>query len=197
MAESTKRTRLSPEARSNQILDVAKQAIANDGLQAFSLKKLVADAGISEPLLFHYFSSRIDLLQQLLIREYENYLDSIRSSLNDAKTLEGVCKVFVARNYDHIDEDWVMDILLEDPEVAPAVENQRAEHHKQRRKLLINVVAKDINVDRKKAAMLVRMASAASMAAAKYAHENKVPRERAIQIVMDFIDQGFKSQTGK
>ena len=197
MAESTKRTRLSPEARRNQILNVAKQAIANDGLQAFSLKKLVADAGISEPLLFHYFSSRIDLLQQLLIREYENYLDSIQSSLHDARTLEEVCKVFVARNYDHIDEDCVMDMLLEDPEVAPVVETQRAEHHKQRRKLLINVVAEDIDVDRKKAAMLVRMASAASMAAAKHAHENKVSRENAIQIVLDFIDQGFKSQAGK
>ena len=71
MAENAKRIRLSPEVRRNQILDAAKQAIANEGLQAFSLKQLVADAGISEPLLFHYFSSRVNLLQQLLIRDYE------------------------------------------------------------------------------------------------------------------------------
>jgi AcrR family transcriptional regulator len=197
MAENAKRIRLSPEVRRNQILDAAKQAIANEGLQAFSLKQLVADAGISEPLLFHYFSSRVNLLQQLLIRDYENYLKSIHSSLASANTLEEVCRVFVARNYDHVDEDCVMDMLLEEPDVAAAVEAQRTKHHKQRRKLLINVVAEDIGVQRKKAAMLVRMASAASMAAAKYAHKNKVSREDAIQIAMDFIDQGFKSQSGK
>lgn len=196
MAESAKRTRLSPEARRNQILDVTKQAIASEGLQAFSLKGLVADAGISEPLLFHYFASRVELLQQLLIREYENYLDSIQSSLAEAKTLEEVCRVFVARNYDHVDEDYVMDLLLEEPDIAPAVAKQREEHHKQRRKLLINTVAKDVGVQHKKAAMLVRMASGASIAAAQFAHENNIDREEAIQMAMDFIDHGFRSQSG-
>ena len=197
MAVSAKRTRLTPEARRSQILDVAKQAITSEGLQAFSLKQLVAQAGISEPLLFHYFSSRQDLLQQLLIREYEQYLESIQAALAKANTLEEVCRVFVARNYDHHDEDFVMDSLLEEPDIAVAVESQRSAHHKQRRKLLVNVVAKDIGVQRKKATMLVRMASAASLAAAKFAHENKMSRDEAIQMVMDFIDQGFKSQKGK
>lgn len=197
MAVNAKRTRLAPEARRTQILDVAKQAIASDGLQVLTLKQLVIQAGISEPLLFHYFSSRLDLLQQLLIREYEQYLESIHRSLAEAKTLEEVCRVFVARNYDHHDEDFVMDMLLEEPDIAAAVETQRAAHHKQRRKLLVKVVADDIGVNQKKATMLVRMASAASLAAAKFAHENRMSRDDAIQIVMEFIDHGFKSQTGK
>lgn len=197
MTETAKRTRLSPEARRNQILDVAKQTVASDGLQSFTLKQLVVQAGISEPLLFHYFSSRLDLLQQLLIREYEQYLESIHYALAGARTLEEVCRVFVARNYDHHDEDLVMDMLLEEPEIASAVETQRAAHHKQRRKLLVKVVADDLGVNQNKASMLVRMASAASLAAAKFAHENRMSRDEAIQIVMEFIDQGFKSQKGK
>ena len=196
-ADASKRTRLSPEARRNQILDVAKQSIADDGLRAFALKRLAKSAGVSEPLLFHYFSSRLDLLQQLLLREYESYLDSVHSSLEDTKTLEDVCRVFVARNYDHHDENNVMDLLLSEHEVAVAVEQQQSAHHKQRRKLLVNVVAQDIGVNRKKAAMLVRMASAASIAAASFAHENNVSREETIQSVMNFIAQGFQSHNTK
>lgn len=112
MAETMKRTRLSPEDRHKQILDVAKLSIASDGLQRFSLKQLVKQAGISEPLLFHYFSSRVDLLQQLLVRDYESYLESVHSALAGAETVEEVCRVFVARNYDHHDEDYVMELFL-------------------------------------------------------------------------------------
>jgi AcrR family transcriptional regulator len=194
---TVKRTRLSPEARRNQILDVAKQSIADDGLQIFSLKQLAKQAGVSEPLLFHYFSSRVELLQQLLQREYENYLESVQNSLKSTNTLEEVCRIFVSRNYDHHDEDNVMDLLLSEPEVATTVEKQQNAHHKQRRKLLINVVAQDVGVNRKKAAMLVRMASAASIAAAKFAHENTLSREETIQSVMDFIAHGFQSQNKK
>jgi AcrR family transcriptional regulator len=195
MGALAKRTRLSPQARRNQILDVAKQAISSDGLQKFSLKELATVAGISEPLLFHYFSSRIDLLQQLLEREYEGYLESIQNSLADTGTLEEVCRVFVARNYDHHDEDMVMDVLLAEPDVAVAVAERQSEHHKQRRKLLINVAADNLGITRKHAAMLVRMASAASIAAAQFAHDNNIGRDEAIQTVMQFILQGFESQS--
>ncbi|MDD9889177.1 MAG: TetR/AcrR family transcriptional regulator [Gammaproteobacteria bacterium] len=192
-----KRTRLSPEARRKQILDVAKKVIASDGLQKFSLKKLVAMAGISEPLLFHYFSSGEDLLRQLLIREYDSYLDAIKNSLAKAITLEEVCRVFVARNYDHHDEDIVMDMLLAEPHIATAVEARQQEHHKQRRKLLVNAVADDLGIKRKKAAMLVRMASASSIAAAQFAHDNNLGREEAIATAMKFIQQGFQSHSAK
>ena len=194
MGVAVKRTRLSPEARRNQILDVAKQSIADEGLQKFSLKQLAVNAGVSEPLLFHYFSSRVDLLQQLLVRDYERYLESIHASLDEAGTLEEVCRVFVSRNYDHHDEDVVMDILLAEPDVAVAVEKRQSEHHKQRRKLLINVAAQDLGIKRKNAALLVRMASAASIAAAQFAHDNGMGREEAIETVMEFILQGFESQ---
>lgn len=191
-----KRTRLSPEARRNQILDVAKESIASGGLQRFSLKQLAKRAGISEPLLFHYFSSRLDLLQELLIRDYDSYLESIAAALNGAESRKDVFRVYVARNYDHHDEDVVMDMLLAEPEVAEAVKQRQTAHRKQRRKLLINTLASEFEIKRKNAALLVRMASAASIAAAEFAHENDIGREEAIEAVMAFIEEGFESQRG-
>lgn len=197
MATATKRTRLSPTARRNQILDVAKQLIASDGLQRFSLKLLASQAGISEPLLFHYFSSRLALLQQLLLRDYNLYLDSLNASLDEAETLQEVTRVFVARNYDHHDEDVVMDILLAEPDVAEVVQEMVANHSKGMRKLLVKLISEDLGMGKKDAAMMAIMGSAASIGAAKYAHEYGVPREKSIQMAMDFIEQGFDSRRVK
>ena len=65
---------MSPKARRDQILDVAKQYIRRQGLHLFSLKQLAVKASVSEPLLFHYFTSRTELLQQLLKREFTGSL---------------------------------------------------------------------------------------------------------------------------
>ncbi|MDG1207361.1 MAG: TetR/AcrR family transcriptional regulator [Pseudomonadales bacterium] len=55
---SVKRTGLSPSARIDQLLDVAKQMIHNDGLQAFTIESLARTAAVSSPLVYNYFSSR-------------------------------------------------------------------------------------------------------------------------------------------
>ena len=69
---STKpRTRLSPSARTDQLLDVAKQMILKDGLQAFTMESLARTAAVSSPLVYNYFSSRQALLQALLEREFK------------------------------------------------------------------------------------------------------------------------------
>ena len=75
MVEVTKtRTRLSPEARKNQLLDVSKAMILELGLQGFSMEALARSAGVSSPLVYTYFDSRLDALPCLLAREYKDYI---------------------------------------------------------------------------------------------------------------------------
>ncbi len=193
-AVPTKRTRLSPEARREQILDSAKQSIVSNGLQQFSLKKLAVDAGVSEPLLFHYFSSRIELLQQLLEREFKRSTNSLNSSLDGAGSLEEILQIYVARNYDDFEEDSVIDILLAEPDIASAIEQQRTRNARQREKILIETISEELGVGRRKAAMIALMASSVSMAAARFAHQFNVPRDESIQTAIDFAKAGFESQ---
>jgi AcrR family transcriptional regulator len=192
--EFMKRTRLSPEARREQLLDVAKQCIFRDGLQQFSLKRLAAEAEVSEPLLFHYFSSRVDLLQQLLSRDFNRSLDTLNASLDETNTLQEVISVYVKSNYIRFAEDSVIDTLLNEPEVAAVVERRRSSNAQQREKALVDIVAKELGIRRKKAAMIALMASKASMEAASFALSNKVSEEEAIKTATEFIAQGFESQ---
>ncbi|MES2723438.1 MAG: helix-turn-helix domain-containing protein [Pseudomonadota bacterium] len=63
------RTRLTPAARRDQILDVAARLIVEEGLQAATMEQLARSAGISKALVYNYFATRDLLLGALLQRE--------------------------------------------------------------------------------------------------------------------------------
>src|SRR5579884_2121864 len=55
-----RRTRLSPEQRRAQLLELGVRMLAARTLEELSIEELAAEAGISRGLLFHYFSSKQD-----------------------------------------------------------------------------------------------------------------------------------------
>lgn len=189
-----KRTRLSPEARKEQLLDAAKASLLDAGMQQFSMKKLAVEAGVSENLLFHYFSCRVDLLQQLLHRDFNLTIDTLNAALDEASDLREILEIYVTRNYDQRAEENVIEILLSDPEIASVVEKRRTRNSAERERILIDTISKTLGIKRRKAAMFALMASAASMAAARFAHEKNISREESIETVIGFLTPAFESQ---
>ncbi|MEO9139166.1 MAG: TetR/AcrR family transcriptional regulator [Jatrophihabitans sp.] len=55
---ATKRTRLSPEARRAQLIDLGVEMLATRRLDELSVELIATTAGISRGLLFHYFASK-------------------------------------------------------------------------------------------------------------------------------------------
>ena len=60
---SKKRTRLSPEGRRNQLLDSARDLLLQEGFSGFTMDALASEAGVSNPLIYKYFDTRLELLQ--------------------------------------------------------------------------------------------------------------------------------------
>lgn len=70
MAEpSTKRRRLSPDERQQEILDAACQLVLADGISNLTMEKIANEAGASKALLYRYFPNSSALLRQLYKRE--------------------------------------------------------------------------------------------------------------------------------
>src|SRR4051794_30990028 len=62
MPASAAARRLSPEARRDQLAEIAQELIAADGYASFSLDALAERAGVTRNLLYHYFPrGRLDL----------------------------------------------------------------------------------------------------------------------------------------
>ncbi|MBW0152180.1 MAG: TetR/AcrR family transcriptional regulator [Phenylobacterium sp.] len=75
MSAEPKRTRLTPEARRDQILDRAAELILADGLAAISMEGVARAAGVSKGLVYNYFPDRQALFAALLQREQRDLND--------------------------------------------------------------------------------------------------------------------------
>ncbi len=75
MSAETKRTRLTPQARRDQILDRAAELVLADGLAAISMDGVARAAGVSKGLVYNYFPDRQALFAALLQREQRDLND--------------------------------------------------------------------------------------------------------------------------
>ena len=67
-------TRLKVDERRKQLLDQATALFATHGYDELSMAKLAREAGISKPLLYHYFPSKRDLFEAVLAQAAEEHL---------------------------------------------------------------------------------------------------------------------------
>lgn len=67
----TKRKRMSQEERHLQILQAATKIIATKGFWGMSLQDIADEIGITEAALYHYISSKNDLLTMVLTEAYD------------------------------------------------------------------------------------------------------------------------------
>jgi AcrR family transcriptional regulator len=83
-------TRLPVDERRRQLLERATELFATHGYDELSMAKLAREAGISKPLLYHYFPSKRDLFEAALAQAAEEHLrriDSPRADLPPAEEL--------------------------------------------------------------------------------------------------------------
>ena len=70
-------TRLDPDERRRQLLDRAVALFAEHGYDELSMAAFARAAGISKPLLYHYFPSKRDLFEAALTQAAEEHLARI------------------------------------------------------------------------------------------------------------------------
>ena len=186
------RTRLSPSARIDQLLDVAKQMILSVGLQAFTMESLARTAAVSSPLVYNYFSSRQVLLQALLEREYKKTGSELFLQVMNANSFEEVIRMFVANNFDHHAPGNIVHVLLSQPEIADIVKPLRKEERVQTARYLVENSAKTYKLSIEQAQLAITMSSGASIAAAELAAMNKLDRNHAIDMVVCYIKSGME-----
>ncbi|MFC4605678.1 TetR/AcrR family transcriptional regulator [Rhodococcus kronopolitis] len=58
--ETVKRTRMSPEERRAQLIDLGARMLAERPLEQISVEEIADQAGVSRGLLFHYFATKHD-----------------------------------------------------------------------------------------------------------------------------------------
>ncbi len=122
-AAPKRRTRLAPEDRRNAILDQAAGLVIDQGLSGLTMEGVAARAEVSPALLYHYFPSRLDLLQAVLRREYER-LHAAQAIENMASSsFEDMVRRMTALSLLQSEERGLLiERLMSDPGVVAAFE---------------------------------------------------------------------------
>ena len=191
MSGQKKRTRLTPEARRAQLLEVAKTIIVEDGLQGFSMEALARRAEVSSPLVYNYFDSRIATLQALLVAEHATYAQRVRRDVSRAENFEDIVRAFVRSNVEHFTPGNIIPILSSQPEIASAIAEQRRQERQDSAQFLVNAAASTYALSRPQAELLVQMSSAASIAAAEWGASRRVSKARTIDAAVGYILAGI------
>ena len=86
MTTSSKRVRLNPDARREQLLDLGVRMLATRTLDDLSVDALAEEAGISRGLLFHYFKNKQDFHRAVVRRAADDLLARTKPDLSQDPT---------------------------------------------------------------------------------------------------------------
>ena len=183
------RRRLSPEARRNQLLDCARALILEQGLSALTMEKLAQAAGVSNPLIYKYFDTRVQVLQELLMREYDSFRESLSRDASTTSSYREAVRTYVETNFRQFAGGDVLSILFNEPDVRAALTEKERPRHAP---FFIRELAREYQISKRLAEKIVVLASGASLAAAKHYGRYGGNREAQIDQTVDFIFGGIE-----
>jgi len=91
-------TRLQVDERRRQLLARATELFATHGYDELSMAKIAREAGVSKPLLYHYFPNKRELFEAVLGQAAEEHLTRIRTdeTLPPVEQLTAALTAFLA-----------------------------------------------------------------------------------------------------
>ena len=187
------RKRLSTEARCTQLLDVTRELILEHGLNSFTMELLARKAGVSNPLVYKYFSTRLVLLQSLLQREFDFFYGSLLARLNQTEDFVAVVHIFVSINFDQQSNSKILPILLNLADVAKILGTVGPKAQNKVGNILVDSIMKAYGVTRKQARVMAKIASGTSIAAAENFSVVGGNREQTIDSAVQFILGGLET----
>ena len=185
------RTRLSPADRREQLLGATKQYIVKNGLNSLTMDSIAKQANVSKPLLYKYFDTRLELLQDLLVSEDERRYTKIKRELASAAGYEQIVYAVVNHNFDERSRGDVFQVLADQPDIDTALQSIRKTRRGGVGKMLVQAMMEEYAISRKDAQRMTRMASAASISAAEHYALNGGDRASYVNLVVQFIFNGI------
>lgn len=186
------RRRLSPDERRDHLLDVTQAVILESGLNSFTMDVLARNAGVSNTLAYKYFDTRLELLQTLLLREYQRFFGSLKRDLNLVPDFHSMVVKVVTANFDETSKGSIIPILRDQSDVDAVLLNKEDDHLKVAR-MIVKRVQNQYGIGERQARMVTKFASGASYAAAEFYLENGGDRDKLIESAVEFILAGIEN----
>ena len=192
-------TRLPRQARRKQLLGAAQEVFVAQGYHAAAMDDIAERAGVSKPVLYQHFPSKLELYLALLDQHAERLVDRVREALasttdNKARVAASVAAYFEFVDGEGTDGEGAFRLVFEsDLRNDPAV-RERVERMTQG---CVDAIAETIAHDtgyRAEEAQLLSVGLAGLMeVAARWwlTSPDRVPKERAVELLLGLAWRGI------
>lgn len=187
-----KRTRLSPEARREQILDEAAQRILAEGLTSVSMERLARSVGISKGLVYNYFPTRNALLTALLSREQAELrrrgMASALRAESFADLIRQTTRLYLEQTRDR---GALIAALMSDPSVAGLMEEDNRADRERTVRYFVRETRRQYDLPLPVAIAAVEMVSAITDRAGQLVADGTLDVEAATEMCVGLITGGL------
>jgi AcrR family transcriptional regulator len=185
--ESVSRTaRLPKSQRRDQLVDVARSVFVEQGYHAASMEIIAETAGVSKPLLYQHFPSKLDLYLALLDAGIDDLLAKSDASLRDITDNKMRVIATVQTYFEFVDDpqDAYRLVFESDLTNEPQVRARLERLEREVIKRIAAVIKKDTGLSESQATLLgAGLHGMAQVAATNWLRDPTLPREDAAELV--------------
>jgi len=190
-------TRLKPAERREQLIEIAKEVILNEGLHAASMKRIAAEAGVSETQAYNYFGSREKLFVALASSENAKINLAQRADISQFKDHYSQIIASTRTYLRQIDRrGGLLQMLLRNPDVRAALRDESRKQGNTSRNVHAQHLVDLFGVKWEIAVGCTVILSRLCGRAAKLISDRKIPLEPAERLCLAMVLQGSRSVVG-
>ncbi|HWA60728.1 MAG TPA: TetR family transcriptional regulator [Caulobacteraceae bacterium] len=191
------RTRMSPEARREQLLDLTAALIRTEGTHAATLKRLAREAGVSEAQAHNLFPRRLDLLLALARREVDAMNAARLAQIELGRSnRDRVALSTIAYLRQAAERGALVQRLVDMPEVRAALRAERSERTRTGRRRMTERLSRDYGVPPQTAYGATAVLTAVCLRAGRLVAEGKIPLAMAERLSLAIVEAGNRAVIG-
>jgi AcrR family transcriptional regulator len=187
--------RLPRNARRAQLLDAALEVFVAQGFHAASMDDIADHAGISKPVLYQHFPSKLDLYLALLDAQVEDLVSRIRATLDATTDNRERVRGAITTYFDFVESKGAAYRLVFESDLRnePTVRDRIETALDSCVEAIADTIAKDTGVGAAEARMLsVGLTGLAEVSARWWlAGGDTVPKERAVELLVSLAWRGL------
>ena len=187
--------RLPRDERRGQLLAAASDVFVDRGYHAAGMDEIAERAGVSKPVLYQHFSSKLELYLAVLARHVENLVSGVRQALRTTTDNRQRVRAAVAAFFDFVEHDGQgYRLIFENDYVTePTVSAQVKVATEACTDAVFDLISHDSGLDPHRARMIAVGLVSISVDSARYWLDNNRPiaREDAVEGTVQFIWGGL------
>jgi AcrR family transcriptional regulator len=196
MTETASRgTRLPRTARRTQLLGAAQEVFVQQGYHAAAMDDIADRAGVSKPVLYQHFPSKLELYLALLDQGSTDLLDAVRGALASTHDNKQRVEATIAAYFEFVDRDGAPFRLVFESDLTsePAVRERVDRVQMLCAEAIAEVIAEDTALPPEQATLLGTALAGMAQVTARYwlTGSGNIPREEAARLVAQLSWRGL------